>query len=239
MKTINLVVTALLFILVSSCSTDNKLTPQEKKDGFVLLFDGKSTDGWHNWNEDAISGWLVEDGCLLGQGLGGDIGGDIISEKEYDNFHLKWEWKLGEHGNSGVMYHVVEDARYNAAYETGPEYQMIEDDDFRDEEGNPYPLEEWQKTAADYAMYLPNDQKQVNLREWNSSQIIFTPEKAEYWLNGKKVLEFVPWSDDWDKRRNSGKWDAYPDYGLAKTGKICLQDHGSKVWFRNIKIKEL
>ena len=181
----------------------------------------------------------MEDGCLVGQGLGGDIGGDIVSVKEYDNFHLKWEWKLGDHGNSGVMYHVVEDAKYNAAYETGPEYQMIEDDDFRDEDGDPYPLEDWQKTAADYAMYLPNDQKQVNLRDWNSSEILFTPEKAEYWLNGKKVVEFVPWSDDWNKRRNSGKWDAYPDYGLAKTGKLCLQDHGSKVWFRNIKIKEL
>jgi hypothetical protein len=134
---------------------------------------------------------------------------------------------------------VVEDAKYLAAYATGPEYQMIEDDDFRDEEGNPYPLEEWQKTGADYAMYVANDQKQVNLRDWNSSEIIFTPEKAEYWLNGKKVLEFVPWSEDWTERRNSGKWEEYPDYGFAKTGKLCLQDHGSKIWFRNIKIKEL
>jgi len=239
MKTINLSVIVLLLIFATSCGTDNKLTFKEKKDGFVLLFDGLTTNGWHNWNEDEISGWLVEDGCLLGQGLGGDIGGDIISEKEYDNFHLKWEWKLGEHGNSGVMYHVVEDAKYLAAYATGPEYQMIEDDDFRDEEGNPYPLEEWQKTGADYAMYVANDQKQVNLRDWNSSEIVFTPEKAEYWLNGKKVLEFVPWSEDWTERRNSGKWEEYPDYGFAKTGKLCLQDHGSKIWFRNIKIKEL
>lgn len=239
MKTINLLVTALLLILISSCSTDNKLTAEEKKDGWVLLFDGKTTEGWHSWNDNIVSGWLVEDGSLMGQGLGGDIGGDIVSEKEYDNFHLKWEWKLGAHGNSGISYHVVEDPRYNAGYETGPEYQMIEDDDFRDEEGNPYPLEEWQKTAADYAMYVANDQKQVNLRDWNSSEIVFTPDKAEYWLNGIKVLEFVPWSDDWNERRNSGKWDQYPDYGLAKTGKILLQDHGSNVWFRNIKIKEL
>jgi hypothetical protein len=239
MRTINLLLFAAVLILFSSCSSTNKLTSSEEKDGWVLLFDGKTTDGWHNWNEDQISGWLVEDGCLLGQGLGGDIGGDIISDKEYENFHLKWEWKLGDHGNSGVMYHVIEDPKYNAAYETGPEYQMIEDDDFRDEEGNPYPLEEWQKTGADYAMYLASDQKKVNVRDWNSSEIIFTPEKAEYWLNGVKVVEFVPWSDDWFEKRNSGKWDDYPDYGLAKKGKICLQDHGSKVWFRNIKIKEL
>ena len=90
---------------------------------------------------------------------GGDIGGDIVSEKEYDNFILKWDWKLGPHGNSGVMYHVIEDEKYAAAYETGPEYQLIEDGDFRDEDGNPYPLEEWQTTAADYAMYEPTIRK--------------------------------------------------------------------------------
>jgi hypothetical protein len=242
MKTTKLLCIAFMAVTMSACNQqvgDNELSRSEKQEGWVLLFDGETTEGWKNWNEDKISGWIVEDGCLVGQGLGGDIGGDIVSVDEYDNFHLKWEWKLGAHGNSGVMYHVVESPEYNAAYETGPEYQLIEDDDFRDENGDPYPLEEWQKTAADYAMYLPNDQKQVNLRDWNSSEIVFTPEKAEYWLNGKKVLEFVPWSEDWYERRNSGKWDEYPDYGLAKTGKLCLQDHGSKVWFRNIKIKEL
>jgi len=217
----------------------NKLTDEEKEEGWALLFDGRTTEGWKNFNQDALTGWLIEDGCLMGQGLGGDIGGDIVSVKEYDNFILKWDWKLGPHGNSGVMYHVIEDPKYAAAYETGPEYQLIEDGDFRDEDGNPYPLEEWQTTAADYAMYVANDKKKVNLREWNSSMIYFTPEKAEYWLNGEKVVEFVPWSDDWNERRNSGKWDAYPDYGLARSGKICLQDHGSKIWFRNIKIKEL
>ena len=146
----------------------NALTAEEKSDGWVLLFDGETTDGWTNFNEDHVSGWQVEDGYLLGQGLGGDIGGDIVSVKEYDNFILKWDWKLGEHGNSGVMYHVLEGEKYKAPYETGPEYQMIEDADFRDGNGEPYPLEDWQMTAADYAMYVPNGEKQVNLREWNS-----------------------------------------------------------------------
>jgi hypothetical protein len=180
----------------------------------------------------------VEDGCLVGLGLGGDIGGDIVSADEYDNFILKWDWKLGPHGNSGVMYHVLEGEKYHAPYETGPEYQLIEDDDFR-ENGEPYPLEDWQKTASDYAMYVASEEKEVNVRDWNSSMIVFSEEKAEYWLNGKKVVEFVPWSEDWNERRYSGKWDDYPDYGLAKKGKISLQDHGSKVWFRNIKIRPL
>jgi len=254
MKIYNLFVTAVLVALLCSCNqqsnqkTDktpavdepsmNALTADEKSEGWVLLFDGETTDGWKNFNEESVTGWEVEDGCLVGLGLGGDIGGDIVSVKEYDNFILKWEWKLGPNGNSGVMYHVVEGEKYHAPYETGPEYQLIEDDNFLDH-GKPYPLEDWQMTAADYAMYVANDEKQVNLRDWNSSKIVFSEEKAEYWLNGKKVVEFVPWSDDWNERRNRGKWDAYPDYGLAKTGKLCLQDHGSKIWFRNIKIKEL
>jgi hypothetical protein len=258
MKTISCILTAILVLVLTGCNQGkrqaekaegeipaeepqsiNTLTSQETEEGWVLLFDGKTTQGWKNFNEDTLTGWLVEDGCLVGQGLGGDIGGDIVSLEEYENFILQWEWKLGPHGNSGVMYHVIEDPAYAAAYETGPEYQLIEDDDYRNEDGSLYPLEEWQKTAADYAMYVPNDQKKVNVRDWNSSRIVFSPEKAEYWLNGKKVVEFVPWSDDWYQRRNSGKWDAYPDYGLARNGKICLQDHGSKVWFRNIKIREL
>lgn len=257
MKKINLFATMFLALMMGSCNQQgqnqpekkdnlkadepaiNTLTEQEIDEGWVLLFDGLSTDGWKSFNQDTLTGWMVEDGCLMGLGLGGDIGGEIVSVKDYENFELKWDWKLGPHGNSGVMYHVIEDAKYAAGYETGPEYQLIEDEDYRDENGNPYPLEDWQTTAADYAMYVANDQKKVNLRDWNSSMIHFTPEKAEYWLNGKKVVEFEPWSEEWYQRRNSGKWDAYPDYGMAKSGKLCLQDHGSKIWFRNIKIKEL
>ena len=239
MKSISIPLSALFMLSILSCATSNKLTTAEEEEGWILLFNGKTTDGWKNFNEELISGWTVEKGCLVGLGLGGDIGGDIVSAGEYDNFILKWDWKLGPHGNSGVMYHVLEGEKYHAPSETGPEYQLIEDDDFRDENGDPYPLEDWQTTASDYAMYVASEDKEVNVRKWNSSMIIFTEEKAEYWLNGKKVVEFVPWSEDWNKRRVSGKWGDYPDYGLAKKGKIALQDHGSKVWYRNIKIKQL
>jgi hypothetical protein len=239
MKTLALLLSVGILVTVSSCNKNNQLTREEKKEGWILMFDGESTEGWKNFNQDTITGWIVEDGCLVGLGLGGDIGGDIVSTEEYGNFILKWEWKLGPHGNSGVMYHVTEGADYDAAYETGPEYQLIEDDDFREANGEPYELEEWQKTGADYAMYIPPEDKELHTGDWNSSMIMFTEEKAEYWLNGKKTVEFVPWSDDWYERRNNGKWDAYPDYGLAGKGKIALQDHGSKIWFRNLKIKPL
>lgn len=249
MKTINLFYLILFMMMITSCNQETKtkvddtkisevpemniLSDDEKNEGWILLFDGETTKGWRNFNQEIISGWEVTDGSLIGLGLGGDIGGDIVSVNEYENFILKWDWKLGAKGNSGVMYHVVEEDKYKAPYETGPEYQLIEDENYDIE------LEEWQKTAADYAMYLPNENKKVNTNDWNSSMIVFNTDKAEYWLNGMMVLEFVPWSNDWNEKRNSGKWDAFPDYGLFKIGHICLQDHGSKVWFRNIKIKEL
>jgi hypothetical protein len=238
-KAVSLSLSAMFILAMVSCSSTNELTRTEMEEGWILLFDGKTTNGWKNFNEDIVSGWKVENGSLVGLGLGGDIGGDIVSAGEYDNFILKWDWKLGPHGNSGVMYHVLEGDQYHAPYQTGPEYQLIEDGDFRDENGDPYPLEDWQTTASDYAMYVASADKEVHVRKWNSSMIVFTEASAEYWLNGRKVVEFIPWSEDWHQRRNSGKWDDYPDYGLAKKGKIALQDHGSKVWFRNIKIKPL
>nr|MCU0405075.1 DUF1080 domain-containing protein [Chitinophagaceae bacterium] len=114
------------------------------------------------------------------------------------------------------------------------EYQLIDDIGF------PEKLEKWQTVGADYAMYdPPADKKLKPAGEWNHSRIVFTKDKAEYWLNGELTASFVPWSDDWTKRRNSGKWDAFPDYGKARTGFIALQDHGSEAWFKNIKIRKL
>ncbi len=211
---------------------NNVLSEEEANDGWLLLFDGKTTEGWRNFNGETVTGWIVEDGCLVGLGKGGDIGGDIVSVEEYQYFALAWDWKLGPMGNSGVMYHVVEGEKYHAPYETGPEYQLIDDENYE------FELEDWQKTASDYAMYVADSTKVVNTGEWNSSKIVYTAEIAEYWLNGAKVVEFVPGSEDWIEKRNSGKWEAFPDYGISNTGVISLQDHGSKVWFRNIKIKK-
>ncbi len=216
---------------------DNTLSKKEKADGWQLLFNGKSGDGWRGFNKKSFpAGWVIEEGALKALGTAhGDTGGDIVYEKEkFENFELVWDWKIAKEGNSGVFYHVIEDAKYAAPYHTGPEYQMIDDVNF------PEKLQDWQKTGADYAMYDPPADKKLNpVGEWNHSRIVFTKEKAEYWLNGKLTASFVPWSEDWTKRRNSGKWDAYPDYGNARTGLIGLQDHGSEAWFKNIKIRKL
>jgi hypothetical protein len=215
---------------------DNSLTETEKDEGWMLLFDGENTDGWRAFNGTSFpDGWVVEDGALKALGKGGDIGGDIVfAPVDFEEFELEFTWKIAEGGNSGVFYHVVEDPKYKAPYETGPEYQVI------DQLGFPEKLEDWQSLAADYAMYTPDLEGVVKpAGEWNVSRIIFSNEGASYWLNGKKTVEFVPYSEDWMQRRNSGKWDSFPDYAISKTGLISLQDHGSEAWFKNIKIRTL
>lgn len=215
---------------------DNSLTEDEKALGWMLLFDGEDPAGWRAFNgTDFPEGWIVEDGALKALGTGGDIGGDIVfAPMDFEQFELEFTWKIAPGGNSGVFYHVVEDPKYKAPYETGPEYQVI------DQLGFESPLEDWQSIASDYAMY-PGDVEGVvkSAGEWNVSKIIFRNDGASYWLNGKKTLEFVPYSEDWTARRNSGKWDDFPDYAIAKIGLISLQDHGSEAWFKNIKIRPL
>lgn len=138
-------------ILIFSCSQNiNVLTEEEKKQGWELLFDGKLMHNWKMYNGGDVTGWIIEDDCLVALGKGGDIGGDIITNKQYDNFGISIDWKAGEGGNSGLMYHVLEGENLVTPYLTGPEYQFI------DEEGFDGPLEEWQKTGCDYAMHLPD-----------------------------------------------------------------------------------
>lgn len=243
----NLLLTTFFIIVVmifTSCKdkkienaeiVNNVLTDQEIEDGWQLLFDGITTNGWHKFNEKSIdSSWIVKDGELIALGLGADIGGDIVSDKEFENFDLRVEWKISTGGNSGIFYGVVEGEKYPALYYTGPEYQLIDDIGF------PEKLEEWQKTGADYAMHLPNENKKLReVGDWNSSRIVVVDSLVQLFLNGEKIIEFKRWTKDWYKRKYEGKWKEYEDYGMSRKGKIGLQDHGNKIWFRNIKIKTI
>ena len=231
---------AALLSMAASCTSHNTLTKQEKADGWVLLFDGETTNGWRNFNSDnAELAWHVVDGCLQAKGVGDDANGYIVTDKEYENFILSWDWKLSKGGNSGMLYHVVEHPKFNVPYVTGPEYQLIDVEGW-EEAHAPTKLEEWQKIGVDYAMHLPDQSKMhINHGDWNNSVIVFDNGHVEHWLNGEKILEFEAWTDDWFARKASGKWGTATEYGLSHKGVICVQDHGYPASFRNIKIKEL
>jgi len=238
---------SLVIITIWSCNnandtktTSNDSTMTDKKDNTdanekkpVSLFDGKTFNGWHSFNGGKeIKSWDIEDNAMVCLGTAKDAhGGDIVSDRDYSNFELSWDWKVTKGANSGVMYHVIESTKYKAPYETGPEYQIIDDIGF------PAKLEEWQKAGADYAMYLPNDKKKLKpVGEWNTSKIVFNKGHVEHWLNGEKIVEFQAGNEEWTKKKNEGKWKDYPDYAIAKKGKIALQDHGNKVYYKNISI---
>ena len=233
---------ALILGAAASCAPcHNTLTKKEAAEGWVLLFDGQTTNGWRNFNSDDTNlAWHVVDGCLQANGVGDDANGYIVTDKEYENFILSWDWKLSKGGNSGMLYHVVESPRFTVPYVTGPEYQLIDVEGW-EEVNAPTKLEEWQKIGVDYAMHLPDQSKmKVNPQgEWNNSRIVFDNGHVEHWLNGEKIVEFEAWTDDWFARKASGKWGNATEYGLASKGVICLQDHGHPASFRNIKIKEL
>ena len=224
-------------IFFSACQpTHNVLSRAEKAAGWELLFDGQTLNGWRDYNGSGLTApWVVEDGTLAALGKGDDGNGYIVTDKQYENFELAFDWKISKGGNSGVLYHVVERPQFKVPYVTGPEFQVI------DNVGYPGQLEDWQMACADYAMHIadPAKTKLKAAGEWNTSKIVFDNGHVEHWLNGEKVVEFEAWTNDWFQRKNSGKWESAPEYGLAHKGVFSLQDHGDRSWYRNIKVREL
>jgi len=241
MKTKLIIIAVLAFCVCCCKPQDNTLTRKEISEGWELLFNGKDMSGWRNYNgTELTNGWSVVEGCIQAPGDGADDSGYIVTDKKYDNFELSWDWKLSHGGNSGMIYHVQENPYFAVPYVTGPEYQLIDNEGW-EEDNAPAKLEEWQKLGVDYAMHLPDySVMKVNPQgEWNNSKIVFDNGHVEHWINGAKILEFECWTDEWFELKNSGKWAIAPEYGLAGEGVICLQDHGYPASFKNIKIKEL
>jgi len=208
----------------------NTLSENEKKEGWRLLFNGKNLDGWRTFQGKEISGWKVVDGVLNNSGVGSDHGGDIITREKFQNFELSLEWKIAPQSNSGIFYHVNEKIG-TAIYESGPEYQLIDD------KGWPDRLRDDQYSGANYGMHAPKNAVVKELSEWNQTRIIVIDAHVQHYLNGVKVVDYQLWDNDWKLLKEKGKWKDYPYYGMARKGQIGLQDHGGLAQFRNIKIK--
>jgi hypothetical protein len=217
----------------------NTLTPAEKKIGWVLLFDGKTTAGWHTFNKKTIgSAWKVANGALYldtsrKEGWQVKGGGDIVTEKEYENFHFKMEWKISPAGNSGIIFLVKEDPKYKHAWLTGPEMQIVDNNGHSDGKIIKH------KAGDLYDLIASSKESAKPAGEWNQVEIICNKGKLNFFLNGVNVVSTTLWNEEWKKMVARSKFIEMPDFGTYTSGRIALQDHGNLVWFRNIKIKKL
>lgn len=219
-------------------SRPNALSSQEQAGGWKLLFDGTTKNGWHVFNNKTDgSAWKVADGALYldpkAKGPKGEGGGDIITDQEFENFHLMLEWKLDSGGNSGLIIQAQEDPKYRYAWVTGPEIQIIDNDRHADAKNKKHRAGD----LYDLVAAAPETVKPIG--EWNLMEVVQDNGKLELSLNGTKVVTTTQGDDNWSKLISESKFKSMPDFGKFRKGKISLQDHGNAVYFRNIKIRPL
>ena len=250
MKKVNFYILAIVGVfLFSSCGNDtdlasklwaeldlsaapNTLTAGEKRAGWQLLFDGVTTSGWRGYNMPGFphGEWSIEDGSFTVNTIGGGEEQDIITAGIYRNFAFTVEYKMVSRANSGIIFQIKEDSKYQFPYETGPEFQIMDDRDRGPTDTS---------HGSNYAMYAPKAQPFNPVGEWNRLLLVVKGNHVTQIVNGVELVRYEKYSDEWNTLRNSGKWEAFLDWGKFDEGHISLQNHGTKLWFRNIKIKEL
>lgn len=211
-------------------AADNELTPAEKSAGWVLLFDGKTLNGWRPYAHKPAGGWDVVDGTLhaIGKIKGGS---ELITEKKYDNFEFSWEWKLPEAGNNGVKYFVTEERKTAP----GHEYQMLDDKRHPDAKAGAL-----RQTAAFYYVLPPAaDKPYREAGQWNQSKIVVQGKTVEHWLNGKLVLKYEAGSPEVKAGVAASKFSKEPGFGDKIPGHLMLTYHNDDCWYKNIKLHEL
>ncbi|MEH6514293.1 MAG: DUF1080 domain-containing protein [Maribacter arcticus] len=224
-------------------NTKNALGVDELKNGWKMLWDGETANGWRGARLDEFPtiGWEIKDGILTVLPSGGEesaAGGDIVTKELYGDFELILDFKITEGANSGIKYYVDTDINKGPGSSIGLEYQILDDARHPDAKlGN----HDGSRTVASlYDLIQADVTKPMNgLGEWNTAHIISKDNHVEHWLNGMKVLEYERKSDDYRKLVSESKYAQWPNFGEAEKGHILLQDHGDKVSFKNIKIKSI
>jgi hypothetical protein len=232
---------AMLIVLPSFGQDVNKLTSKEKKEGWVLLFNGKDFTGWRQCNGTEMpKNWVIDDNAMkvfTGEGKqpGSGADGDIVyGGKKFKNFELSIDWKASKMANSGIFYNVRE-VPGKPIYYAAPEVQVLDNVDATD---NKIPSH----LAGSLYDMIAADPKTVHpAGEWNTIVIRVENGKVTHTQNGVKVVEYTLWTPEWDAAVAKSKFKTFPGWteGISKEGLIGLQDHGYPVWFRNIKIREL
>ena len=222
----------------------NALSQKEAEDGWMLLFDGKTSEGWRGYKKDVFpSDWKIEEGTIFmsasGRGEAGSVnGGDILYGKKFKNFNLKLEWKVSEGGNSGIFYLGQESDEHDYIWKTAPEMQVLDNEKHPDamlgKDGN-------RQAGSLYDLYPANPQNAKPVGEWNQIEIIVYNGTVVHKQNGEIVVEYHLWTPQWEKDVAASKFPGLNENWskVAQEGYFGLQDHGDDVWFRNIKIKEL
>ncbi|MDP4679902.1 MAG: DUF1080 domain-containing protein, partial [Cyclobacteriaceae bacterium] len=217
------------FKTTSTGIAHNTLSEAEVKEGWMLLFDGKKIDKWHTYNGEVInSQWVVTPAGELHLTEKG--GKDIVTDQEFDNYELTLEWKISKNGNSGLMFNIVEDQKYGSMWHTGPELQFLDDKRHHDAKLPSH------RSGGLYDMIATTPVTANEAEEWNQIRLIIKDGHAEHWQNGYKVVEYEMFSPVWDEMVAKSKFKSKPDFGKARKGHLGLQDHGDKIWFRNIKV---
>lgn len=222
-------------------SAPNTMTAAEKAAGWKLLFDGKTWNGWRGFRRDKVpdEGWAIVDGTikhLSGKGEQSQQGGDLITVGKYDNFELQLEWRVSPGANSGIKYLIDEDMVKSGYSGLGFEMQILDDERHPDAKAG----KSGNRTAsALYDLIAPTNKRLKPVGEWNQIRLIIQGNHVEHWLNGAKVVEFELGSPQLKALIAESKYKKIPRFGEVRKGHILLQDHGSEVWFRNIKLREL
>ncbi|MBS1722269.1 MAG: DUF1080 domain-containing protein [Armatimonadetes bacterium] len=223
-----MITTALLTVSVLA-SRGTGLTSMDPS-GFITLFNGKSLDGWKGWRRsDVPKSWSIENGVLACSP--NDDGGDLTTKASFTDFDLRLDWKISEGGNSGIFFRGSEDEP--VVWQSAPEYQLLDDKNHPDGQN---PLT---RAASCYALFAPTKSVNKPAGQWNSTRIVAKGNDLQHWLNGKLVLRYTIGSAAWKERYAKSKFSNMPEFASHKSGPITLQDHGLKVWFRNIRIKRL
>jgi hypothetical protein len=237
-KTLTAVVAIALISTSAFAQQPNTLSKKEIKEGWKLLFDGKTTKGWHTYLKDTVgSKWQVVDGAIVfDETKPRSGGGDIVTDEAYENYELNLEWKVRKGSNSGIIFDIQEDPKYSATYATGPEMQVLDNIDAEDNKKENHLAGCLYDMAGDASVSKP-----VPVGQWNKVRLIQDKGHLTFYLNGTKTFDGQIGSEEWNKLIANSKFkDSYfADFAKVAKGKIALQEHPGSTHWRNIKIKTL